>query len=80
MKSTLLVMVACALLAALPGFAQVTVMPVPWDQTNFASPHTVITGVVATLTATVNKGAYAGDTLPISGIGATVLLTRVQCL
>ena len=56
MKSTPLFVMSCALLAAIPGFAQVTVMPVPWDPTNFTSPHTVITGVQATLAATVSLG------------------------
>jgi hypothetical protein len=59
MKSTALFAMTLVLLAALPGFAQVTVMPVPWDPTNFTSPHTVVTGTTATLTATVSLGGSA---------------------
>ena len=42
-----------------PAFAAVTVKPVPWDPTNLTSPHTVVAGTVATLTATVDLGGSA---------------------
>jgi hypothetical protein len=75
-------MMACAVLTALPAFAAVTVMPVPWDPTNFLSPHTVVSGTVATLTATVNLGgstdsftyswAYGDGSVPASSTPVAV--------
>lgn len=56
MKSTPLFMVMCGLMGVLPAFAAVTVETVPWDTTNLASPHTVVAGTTATLTAAVNLG------------------------
>jgi hypothetical protein len=49
-------MFAGALSTALPAFATVTVKPVPWDPTNLVSPHTVVAGTTAVLTATVDLG------------------------
>jgi hypothetical protein len=45
-----------AVLACLPAFAAVTVMPVPFNPANFSQPHTAIIGVQLTLGATVNLG------------------------
>jgi large repetitive protein len=45
-----------AVLACLPAFAAVTVMPVPFNPADFTQPHTAILGVQLILGATVNLG------------------------
>jgi hypothetical protein len=70
MKSAhyLLASACVALMTALPGSAiTVTgVNPVPWDPTNFASPHTVINSISATLTATASWTSAGTDTYQYS--------------
>ncbi len=56
MKLITRVLTGAGFLAALPGFAAVTVKTVPWDPANLTSPHTVVAGKIATLTATVDLG------------------------